>query len=200
MTNPLADLVEMRPVAQLMPYARNARTHSKAQIKEIAGAIETYGWTMPIVEDEARMIIAGHGRVLGANDIYSRGGVIKMINGTELPKGMVPVITARGWDDRKKREYVLADNQIALRSGWDKKLLTAELSDLRAMGATLNDLGFADKELAKLGVITLEASAAPQLGGLKYSIIIDCDDEDSQSDLLNKLIASGVKKCRALIS
>src|SRR5450631_1478974 len=110
-----ADHVERRPLASLIPYARNARTHSAAQVAQIAASIREWGWTMPVLADEAGGLIAGHGRVLAAQ---------------KLGLADVPVMVARGWTDAQKRAYVLADNKLALNAGWDEELLAVELSDL----------------------------------------------------------------------
>ena len=101
-----ADQVERRALASLIPYARNARTHSDDQIGQLAASIREWGWTMPVLVDESGMIIAGHGRVLAAG---------------RLGMGDVPVMVARGWSDAQKRAYVIADN------GWDDVLLKLRL-------------------------------------------------------------------------
>ena len=85
-----ADAIERRPLATLVPYARNARTHSDEQIAQLAASITEWGWTMPILVDEGGMIIAGHGRVLAA---------------AKLGIGEVPIMVARGWSDEQKRAY-----------------------------------------------------------------------------------------------
>jgi hypothetical protein len=110
--------VESWPIARLIPYARNARTHSDAQIAQIAGSMREFGWTVPVLCDEAGTIIAGHGRVLA---------------GRLLNYDMVPVMVARGWSEAQKRAYRLADNKLALLSGWDHELLPLELADLREL-------------------------------------------------------------------
>jgi ParB-like chromosome segregation protein Spo0J len=114
-----ADAIERRPLAALVPYARNARTHSDEQIAQLAASITEWGWTMPILVDEGGMIIAGHGRVLAA----ARLGI-----------GEVPVMIARGWSEAQKRAYVLADNKLTLNAGWDDGLMRLEISDLANMG------------------------------------------------------------------
>src|SRR3954464_3463643 len=92
-----ADKVERRPLGSLVPNARNARTHSDAQVAQIAASIEQWGWTVPVLIDEAGTIIAGHGRVLAA---------------ARLGLAEVPVITARGWSEAQKRAYLIADNKL----------------------------------------------------------------------------------------
>ena len=107
-----ADQVERWAVSRLVPYARNARTHSDAQVAQIAASIREWGWTTPVLVDEAGGLIAGHGRVLAARKL----GIAE-----------VPVMVARGWSEAQKRAYVLADNKLALNAGWDEELLRVEL-------------------------------------------------------------------------
>jgi len=130
-----ADAVERRAIASLVPYARNARQHSGAQIAEIAGSIREWGWTIPALIDEDGRIIAGHGRVLAAH---------------KLGLADIPVMVARGWSEAQKQAYTLADNQIALHGTWDIDLLRVELADLRERGTDLATLGFTDDEAAQI--------------------------------------------------
>lgn len=122
---------EMRRVADLAPALRNARTHSKEQVQQIAESIREFGWTNPILVDESDMIIAGHGRVLGA----------KLLGWQD-----VPTIVARGWSEAQKRAYVIADNRIAEKAGWDTALLTLEFAELGELGFRLDVLGFSEIE------------------------------------------------------
>lgn len=126
---------EARLVAKLVPYARNARTHSKGQVAKIAAAIREWGWTMPVLIDEQDGVIAGHGRLLAAE-----------LLGIEV----VPTITARGWSEAQKRAYVIADNQLAMEAGWDRNLLGSELLGLRELGFDLALTGFDDLDLKGL--------------------------------------------------
>jgi DNA modification methylase len=130
-----ADKVERRPVAGLIPYARNARTHSEEQVAQIAASIRQWGWTMPVLVDERDEIIAGHGRVLAAQ---------------RLGLTTIPVMVARGWTENQKRAYVIADNKLALNAGWDAALLTLELGDLKEAGFDLGLTGFLDGEIKEL--------------------------------------------------
>ena len=130
-----ADKIERRSVEKLIPYARNARTHSEAQVAQLAASIREWGWTVPILIDEAGGIIAGHGRVLAARLL-------------EIPE--VPVMIARGWTEAQKRAYVLADNQLALNAGWDTELLRIELGDLDADSFDLDLVGFDEAFLSQL--------------------------------------------------
>lgn len=130
-----ADAVERRPIASLVPYARNARTHSPEQVAQIAASIREWGWTVPVLVDEDGGIIAGHGRLLAAQSLGLTDA---------------PVMVARGWSEAKKRAYVIADNKLALNAGWDEEMLRLELLDLREIGVDLGLTGFADVELDKL--------------------------------------------------
>src|SRR3954469_22554956 len=94
-----ADKVERWSLDRLIPYARNARTHSDTQVAQIAGSIKEWGWTVPVLVGEDGVIIAGHGRVLAA----------RMLGVHDIP-----VMIARGWSEAQKRAYVIADNKLAL--------------------------------------------------------------------------------------
>lgn len=179
-----ADAVERRPVADLTPYARNARTHSAAQVDEIVASIREWGWTVPVVVDEEGGIIAGHGRVMAA---------VKM-GLTE-----VPVVVARGWTEVQKRTYILADNKLGLNSGWDGQLLAIEMSDLKSLDANLGLAGFSEREITRT-LRSLETGAETgQLGDLEFRVVVDCTSEEHQAELLQRLKREGLK-CRALIS
>ncbi|WP_198368775.1 site-specific DNA-methyltransferase [Roseomonas rosulenta] len=130
-----ADTVERRLVASLLPYARNARTHSEAQVAQIAAAIREWGWTVPVLVDEAGQLIAGHGRVLAAKAL----GLLD-----------VPAMVARGWSESDKRAYALADNKLTLNAGWDADLLKGELFELRSEGFDLGLTAFGADEVAGL--------------------------------------------------
>lgn len=122
---------EMRRLADLKPALRNARTHSEAQIQQIAASMKEFGWTNPILVDEADGSIAGHGRALGAKALGWEQG---------------PVIVARGWSEAQKRAYVIADNRIAEKAGWDAELLTLEFAELEGLAFDLDVLGFSELE------------------------------------------------------
>lgn len=130
-----ADRVERRSIADLIPYARNARTHSDVQVAQIAASIREWGWTTPVLVDDAGGIIAGHGRVLAAR---------------KLKLADVPVMVATGWSEAQKRAYVLADNKLAENAGWDPDLLKTELQELANFGFDMPLMGWDDEALAAL--------------------------------------------------
>ena len=130
-----SDAIEHIPTADLIPYARNARTHSETQVAQIAGSIQEFGFCNPVLIDAENGIIAGHGRVLAAQ---------------RLKLEVVPCLRLSHLTDAQKRAYVLADNRIALSSGWDEEMLANELSDLHADEFDMSLLGFDVDELAKL--------------------------------------------------
>lgn len=127
--------ITWRRVADLVPYARNARTHSDRQVAQIAASMREWGWTIPVLLDEKNGIIAGHGRIMAAP-----------LNGIDV----VPCMVAAGWSEAKKRAYVLADNQLAQNAGWDEELLGLELSDLQLEGFDLSLIGFDGDQLDTL--------------------------------------------------
>jgi DNA modification methylase len=135
--------VEYRPLEGLIPYARNARTHSEAQIAQIAASIREFGWTNPVLVDGDNGVIAGHGRLLASRKL----GIVD-----------VPVIELSGLSEAAKRAYILADNKLALNAGWDEAMLGLEVGELSALGVDMTLAGFTDREL--------QALAADQHSGL----------------------------------
>ena len=130
-----ADSVERWPIDELLPYARNSRTHSDEQIAQIVASMKEFGWTIPVLADEGGMILAGHGRILAAR---------------VLGYAEVPVMIARGWSDAQKRAYVIADNKLAENAGWDLDILKIEMADLGEIGFDLDLIGFSEAEVEDL--------------------------------------------------
>lgn len=120
-------------VEDLIPYALNSRTHSDEQVAQLAASIREFGFTNPVLIDEANNLIAGHGRLLAAR---------------KLKMDQVPAVVVTGLDDRKRRALVIADNKLALNAGWDDEALRVELEDLAADFGEL--MGFSEDELAAL--------------------------------------------------
>jgi ParB-like chromosome segregation protein Spo0J len=125
----------MRPIEKLVPYAKNPRTHSDAQITQIAASIAAFGFNSPILVDTESGIIAGHGRLLA---------------GRKLGLKEVPVIILDHLSESQKRECIIADNQLPLNAGWDEETLRAELAALEAEDFNIGVIGFEDEELAQL--------------------------------------------------
>ncbi|MGP8185027.1 MAG: site-specific DNA-methyltransferase [Terracidiphilus sp.] len=131
----MAKRIEVWPIDRLTPYAHNARTHSDAQIAQIAASIAEFGFTNPVLVDTNAGIIAGHGRLLAAR---------------KLGWGEVPVIVLDHLSETQKRAYVLADNKLASLAGWDEEVLRIELAELQEQDVALDLLGFSESELADL--------------------------------------------------
>jgi ParB-like chromosome segregation protein Spo0J len=142
-----ATTVELWDVAALAPYAGNAREHSPAQITAIAGSIRTFGFTIPLLVGEDGGIIAGHGRLLAAQ---------------ELGMTQVPVIVAKGWTDEQRRAYGLADNRLAETSTWNLDQLRVEIAALTGDAVDLSVIGF---DAAALEALTA-GTFAPTVAGL----------------------------------
>lgn len=141
-----ADRVERWPTERLIPYARNARTHSDAQVDQIAESIREWGWTNPVLVAEDGTIIAGHGRVLAAQKLRLRE---------------VPVMVAAGWSEAQKRAYAIADNKLSLNAGWDEELLGLEFGELEVLGFDLDLMGFSEAERIALLSQGLEGLTDP---------------------------------------
>jgi DNA modification methylase len=124
--------IETRSVADLIPYASNSRTHSDAQVAQIAASIKEFGWTSPILINGENTIIAGHGRLLAAR---------------KLGLDKVPAIVLDHLTKPQQRALVIADNQLALNAGWDMDMLKAEIEDLNLEDFDISLLGFDDKFL-----------------------------------------------------
>lgn len=139
-------------VADLTPNPRNARTHPPEQVAQIVASIREFGFTQPILADmdDDGMIVAGHGRRLAVLELIAADEPIKLPSGRHLPKGMVPVIDCAGWTQAQRRAYTLADNQIALTSGWDDELLKLEVEFLSDEGFDLALTGFDEKAIEKM--------------------------------------------------
>lgn len=149
-----------RKTADLIPYARNSRTHSEAQVAQIAASIKEFGFNQPVLLDGDNGIIAGHGRWQAA---------------TKLGMSEIPTIDLSHLSDTQKRAYIIADNKIALNSGWDEQMLELEVQDLREAGFDIDLLAFDPSELKSVDV--------------DYSVL-ENDEIDEQLDEMSR----GVRK------
>jgi len=144
MTPRIVQKIEVWPIDRLVPYVRNSRTHSDAQVAQIAASIQKFGFNVPIAVATDAGIIAGHGRLKGARKLG-------------MPE--VPVVVLDHLTEAERRAYVIADNKIAENAGWDKALLTDEMQDLREY---LGAIGFSDKEFDALMQSALPPDEFPE--------------------------------------
>lgn len=135
-------------VADLIPYARNSRTHSEEQVTQIAASIKEFGFLNPVIIDGEKGIIAGHGRVMAA----------KKLGMTELP-----AVEASHLTDAQRRAYIIADNKLALNAGWDDEMLRVEFAELEGLGFDLDLTGFTPEEVKALDFDAGEEVGMPQL-------------------------------------
>ena len=131
----LADNIELKSVSELIPYAKNSRTHSETQVTQIANSIIEFGFTNPVLIDGNKGIIAGHGRLMAAK---------------KLNLSQVPVVILDHLSEAQKRAYIIADNKLAENAGWNEEILAGELADLKEENFDLDLIGFEDQELEKL--------------------------------------------------
>ncbi len=144
--NPRDLHIERRAIDALIPYARNSRTHSEAQIAQIAASIQEFGWTNPVLVDGENGIIAGHGRVLAAR---------------KLGLSDIPVVELAHLTPAQRRAYVIADNRLAENAGWDFEVLAVEIDELRDEGFDLDLTGFDAGEIASLLAGIEDETGAP---------------------------------------
>ena len=131
----MADHIELKKVDELIPYSKNARLHSEAQVAQIAASITEFGFTNPVLIDGAKGIIAGHGRLMAAK---------------KLGLKEVPVVILDHLSETQKKAYIIADNKLAENAGWDEEILASELADLKNEDFNLDLIGFEDQELEKI--------------------------------------------------
>jgi ParB-like chromosome segregation protein Spo0J len=186
----MPDKLERWPIERLVPYERNARTHSPEQVAQIAASIQEFGFTNPILVASDDGILAGHGRLAAAKD---------------LGLSEVPVVVLDHLTPTQRRAYVLADNKLALNAGWDEDLLQQEIAALSLVEFDLGLLGWSDDELA--GMLDPEGidDDAPPPGAddpgkdyeQKYAVAVECSSESEQETVYEKLHAEGYT-CRLL--
>lgn len=152
-------------VEELIPYCRNSRTHSDAQVAQIAASIREFGFINPVLVDAENNIIAGHGRVLAAR---------------KLGLEEVPCVLHDHLTETQRKAYILADNKLALNAGWDEDMLRLELGELGDMGFDLELTGFDEVEVEALnhnvniddffsdreGEVPKEPKLCPHCGGV----------------------------------
>ena len=152
--------ISQHKVDELIPYARNSRTHSDAQVAQIAASIKEFGFTNPVLIDETGSIIAGHGRVLASR---------------KLNLVSVPCIQLSHLTEAQKKAYIIADNKLALNAGWDDEMLAVELTDLKDMGFNLDLTGFTlDEFQAILPIENYPESSAKEIDPDDYKMSDTC--------------------------
>lgn len=169
------------PIEALMPYDRNPRTHSEAQVEAIANSIQQFGFNNPILIDDNKGIIAGHGRLLAAH---------------KLGLKEVPVLMLSHLSDTQKRAYVISDNQVALQAGWDFQILHDEIADLKAADFDIGLLGFSVDELQRIETgwmseVDVVAQHGENLDGIRARIVVECQQE--QREVVEQVIRDALK-------
>lgn len=173
--------IQYKPIGDLIPYVNNSRTHSDEQVMQVASSIKEFGFTNPLLIDSKGGIIAGHGRLLAAR---------------KLGMDEVPTIVLDGLSDAQRKAYVIADNKLALNSGWDEDLLKVELEELGMLNFDLELLGFDERELANIFDPLAEqeqSELVEETYSEKFNIIVECDSEQHQESIYNELQEKGYK-------
>jgi ParB-like chromosome segregation protein Spo0J len=165
-------------VSSLIPYARNSRTHSDAQVGQIAASIKEFGFLNPIIVDGESGIIAGHGRVLAAQ---------------KLGLADLPVIEAGHLSDAQRRAYIIADNKLAMNASWDDEMLRVELDALGVDGFDLELTGFSLDEVSKLFDESKGISIEEDLDSNAIDQIIVKFDPDKRIDVINA-VSNAIKE------
>jgi ParB-like chromosome segregation protein Spo0J len=168
--------ITYQKTGDLVPYARNSRTHSEEQVGQIAASITEFGFTNPVLVDEENTIIAGHGRIMAAQ---------------KLGLGEVPTITLPGLTESQRKAYIIADNRLALNAGWDDEMLRLEIADLKKADFDLDLLGFEDEELEK----EKETEKPDIILSEVFEVVAECSNESEQEMVYNILNSKGIK-CR----
>lgn len=177
---PINPVYKTTYVNDLIPYARNSRTHSDAQVAKIAASIKEFGFLNPVIVDGENGIIAGHGRVLAAQKLGLKD---------------VPVLEASHLTEAQKRAYIIADNRLALDAGWDDEMLRVELAELADLDFDLELTGLDHQELAKIFDSEDEPEKEQQKYAETFSVIVECESEEDQEKIFNRLDSEGYK-CR----
>ena len=173
--------IQYKPIGDLIPYVNNSRTHSDEQVMQVASSIKEFGFTNPILVDSEGGIIAGHGRLMAAR---------------KLGLDEVPTIVLNDLSEAQKKAYVIADNKLALNSGWDEDLLKVELEELGELNFDLELLGFDERELANIFDPLAEQEQnelVEETYSEKFNIIVECDSEQHQESIYNELQEKGYK-------
>lgn len=199
-----APKITLRKVAELTPDPRNARTHSPEQIDELAGSIARFGYTVPGIHDENDVVRIGNGRLAAVKLIYERGGKVYLApgqaaGGKAIPNGTIPIIDGSGYSADEWKALALADNQLALRAGWDIGELTSQLDELSSIDFDIGIIGFDQAALDELNSMATGGGGAggrDPVGELEdstfshadqFAVIVRCADAKEQEARFNRL-------------
>ena len=176
--------IEQVKIDKLIPYARNSRTHSDAQVAQIAASIKEFSFTNPVLIDETGSIIAGHGRVMAAR---------------KLAITDVPCVRLTHLTEAQKRAYIIADNKLALNGGWDDKMLAVELADLKDMGFDLDLIGFSTDEIKLLfgNLDDVLDDLRKPIDEIRNLLMIECQSERELEKLFEEMKERGLE-CKIL--
>lgn len=162
----------IRKTSQLIPYINNSRTHSDAQINQIASSIKEFGFTNPVLIDEQDGLVAGHGRVMAANKL-----------GIEE----VPCIVLDGLTEAQKKAYVIADNKLGETGGWNEGLLRSEITEIAELDFDISILGFDDKEFSKLFDEMGGVTISDELDDVVFSELIVKFSPERKTEVMNAI-------------
>lgn len=175
--------IQYKATEDLIPYARNSRTHSAEQVAQIAASIREFGWTNPVLIDGENGIIAGHGRVLAAH---------------KLGETRVPTIELSHMSDTQKRAYIIADNKLALNAGWDNDMLALEIDELKEAGYDIGLTGFNIDEIFALnGNENINNDHKEPIDESRNLLMIECQGERELETLFEEMQKRGFE-CKIL--
>lgn len=177
-----------RPLADLVPYVNNARTHTAGQIAKLAASLARFGWTTPILI-AGRDVLAGHARLAAALSMQRSGRPVARHSDPLL----APTIDLSGLSPAERKAYIIADNKLAQDAGWDNKLLRIDIESLRLGGFDLSLTGFGPLEIKTLLGVAGPAEGPRLSDGMRYQVVVECDGEAHQARVLTDLAASGLK-------
>jgi len=169
-------VITYKKIDDLIPYARNSRTHSEEQVNQLASLIKEFGFRGAILIDGENGIIAGHGRVLAC----------KKLGITDIP-----TVDGSDMTDAQRKAYVIADNKVALNAGWDYEMLNIEFEQLKDEGFDTDILGFDEKELQMFDESEGSTSDPVEDDGNKNMIVVECISEREAEGLFEELKTRG---------
>ena len=180
-------------IDEIKPYERNARIHSSKQIKQIMEAIKAFGFTNPLLIDDKKNLIAGHGRLEAVKQL-------NIIDFKDKPIKELPAIIITGLSEADKKALIIADNKIAENASWDYDLLQAEFQELEAINYDLDLMGFdnLDEILGADIDVEQETKEIKEVEiNQKYELLIKCKDEKELEQAYNENVEKGYE-CKVL--